>query len=275
MKNKLDFVIVGPQRTGSSWLDRALRDHPGIAMPKLSKETFFFDDPDKGALADYFDRYFADISADCKAGEAGPTYFHNPAARDRLRKAFPELKIIILLRDPVERTFSLFRHEVAKGRSEDDLAQAIAANPEIIESGRYATHIPLCHAEFGQKNVLLVNFKDIEGRPEELIREIQRFIGVPERSLSPDLLEKYGAGHIPRVQKIATMAAAASRGLRRAGFDRIVEWAKSLGLKDRIFAGGDASRMEISDDDRRILEKAHAEDIDYIRQLEKEQTWSS
>jgi hypothetical protein len=274
MKNKLDFVIVGPQRTGSSWLDRALRDHPDIAMPNLSKETFFFDDPANGSLTDYFNRYFADASAELQAGEAGPTYFQNAAARDRLGDAFSDLKIIILIRDPVERTFSLFRHEVAKGRSEDDLVQAMAGNPEIVESGRYAKHIPAWFDAFGEKNILLVNFEDIERRPDELVKGIQRFIGVSEQSLSPDLFDKYGAARIPRVQTIATLAAAASRGLRRAGFDRIVELAKSLGLKDKIFSGGDASRLKISDDYRRILEKAHAEDINYVRQLKREQTWS-
>ena len=264
MIGKLDFVIVGPQRTGTSWLDRALRTHPDIALPSLTKETFAFDSEKATDTSKYFQRYFANAEPTQKAGEVGPTYFHNPVARARLRAEFPRLKIIILLRNPVARTYSLFRHEVAKGRSPDDLYRAIEQNPEIIESGRYAKHVPAWQRDFGEDNVLLLRFEDIESRGEHLITDVQSFFGVIPRPLDPKLLEKYGFGVVPRIQILATLAARLARILRQAGLDRLVEIAKRMGLKPLFFRGGDASKLDMTEEQRAFLEKVHADDITFL-----------
>ncbi|WP_157132297.1 sulfotransferase [Roseobacter sp. AzwK-3b] len=271
MINRLDFVVVGPQRTGSSWLDRALRTHPKVALPAFTKETFAFDSETEIDLHTYFQRYFSNAESGQKVGEIGPTYFHNPRARDRLRTNFPDLKIIILLRDPVERTYSLFRHEVAKGRSPDDLFRAIEQNPEIVESGRYAKHVVDWQRDFGNDRVQLLWFDDIEARGAQMVMDVHEFIGVSRRQLNPEILDKYGSGVVPRFQLLATMAARTARFFRSAGMDRVVEGAKRIGLKPLFFQGGDTSKLALSQAHREYLEQVHADDIRFI--LEQKRTF--
>jgi len=115
---RLDFVSVGPQRTGTSWLHRYLRLHPMLAFPLHVKETKFFDARfEKGF--DWYWKHFGDPSQNTKRGEIAPTYFHSAEALARLSK-FEGLRVVIHLRDPIARTWSLFRHHRNKGRVPND-----------------------------------------------------------------------------------------------------------------------------------------------------------
>lgn len=270
MIKKLDFIVVGPQRTGSSWLDRALRTHPDLALPEFTKETFAFNSEKEVDIRRYFERYFAHAEGTQKAGEVGPTYFHSPQARAHLKTEFPFVKVIILLRNPVERTYSLFRHEVAKGRSPDDLFRAVFDNPDIVESGRYNKYVADWQRDFGPDNVLLLRFDDIESRGSALLSDVHKFIGVKLRPLDPELLEKHGAGVVARVQILATLAARLARFLRKVRLDRTVEIAKRMGLKPLFFTGDDAVQLDISDAQRVFLEQEHADDIRFIAKVYRE-----
>jgi hypothetical protein len=129
--NKLAFVIAGAQKSGTTTLDAIFREHPQIQMASV-KETHFFDDehldwrsPDYGALDAYFAR-----SDDRLRGEATPvTMYWRPAVR-RLHEYNPEIRIIVILRDPVTRAYSNWRMEQVVGRETLSFSQA-------IREGRY------------------------------------------------------------------------------------------------------------------------------------------
>lgn len=261
--SRLTFVVAGPQRTGTSWLDMALRTHPALQLPRLTKETFYFDRDYSPDLAQYFQRYFPEVEDGRLLGEVSPTYFHDTAARARLRDAFPDLRVVILVRDPIERTYSLFRHEVAKGRSPDDLVRAIEANPAIVESGRYATHCPLWMATFGERNVLLIDNRQIASAPDSVMHTLCSFLDIAPRTLPEALKVPIGEGQVPRFPRLAKVAAAAALALRRQHMDRVVEWAKALGLK-RVYRGGDLRRLTMSDAERSLLSSVHAADVDFF-----------
>ncbi|MBX3504007.1 MAG: sulfotransferase [Parvibaculum sp.] len=270
--NRLSFVVVGPQRTGSSWLDKALRVHPGLLLPKFTKETFFFDQrTHEDPAAAYFARYFPDAAPGQLLGEVGPTYFHCAAARRRLKELFPDLRIVILVREPAARTFSLFRHEVAKGRSPDDLQQAIDLNPEIVESGRYALHCKAWQDDFGSENVLLLDNDRIATDPEGAIAAVFDFLGAGRVPLPEERREKFGEGKVPRFRFLAKTATALALAMRRAGLDRLVEAGKAMGLK-KVFDGGDLTRLHASPDERALLERIHAEDCAFFRAFKAGQT---
>jgi hypothetical protein len=116
-QRKLDFVIAGAQKAGTCTLDAILRKHPQIQMASC-KETHFFDDESHPWHApDYekLDAYFAAADGRLR-GEATPvTLYWRPAIR-RLRAYNPDVKLILLLRNPVERTFSQWRMEYSLGR---------------------------------------------------------------------------------------------------------------------------------------------------------------
>ena len=123
---RLGFVIAGAQKGGTTTLDAILRRHPQIQMASV-KETHFFDDethnwdaPDYGKL----DSYFA-VTDQRLRGESTPiTLYWRPAIR-RLHRYNPDIKLILLLRNPVERAFSNWRKEYSIGRDTTPFGDAI------------------------------------------------------------------------------------------------------------------------------------------------------
>lgn len=131
---KLDFLIAGAQKGGTCTLDAAFRKHPQIQMARR-KETHFFDDesrnwdvPDYAGLHSYFRAPGQQLQ-----GEATPiTMYWRPAIR-RAQQYNPELKLILLLRNPVERAFSQWRQVYSNGHDPMLFSQAIREGRERVQ----------------------------------------------------------------------------------------------------------------------------------------------
>lgn len=259
---QLDFVCIGPQRTGSSWLDRALRTHPDIILPSAVKETFFFDRYfDRGW--DWYFKHFRDGRASGVRGEVAPTCFESGEALQRLRDHRGDLRIIIMARDPVARTYSLLLHEYAKGRIGKDFEGALERLPRIADSGRYSVTAPLWEEVFGSANVLYIDQELLLKAPQEVFDRVCTFLGVALASLPPEALNSYGEGSIPRFWILAAIASRAALLFRSKGFHPLVNLGKRLGLKG-VFRGGDREGLEMTDLLFRRLVEIHGPDIDFL-----------
>lgn len=258
----MKFFVVGPQRTASSWLDRALRSHAEIALPAHVKETFFFDSEYSRGLG-WYSSFFRYAGVDRICGEVGPTYFNSSDARQRIQAAYGKPKIIILVRNPVARSFSAFRHAYTKGRVGKEFGAAIRRRPAIIDAGRYSVHAPEWEADVGSEQVLYLVQEDIEADPQAEFDAVCRFLDV-ERTLLPDTLKaRYGQGTVPRFQWLAGLAARCVKELRRAGLHRVVELGKALGLK-RVYAGGLQDSFSMNQPIFEYLLREHEPDIRFL-----------
>src|SRR5215470_18764382 len=93
-----DFIAVGPQRTGTTWLHEVMKPHLGL--PRGIKETDFFLKNYARGMEWYRD-FFRGCSPDLPMGEVDPNYFGEDVARERICKDIPQAKIIVTLRDPI------------------------------------------------------------------------------------------------------------------------------------------------------------------------------
>jgi len=134
-RRKLDFVIAGAQKAGTSTLDDIFRKHPQIQMANY-KETHFFDNEGRHWEApdyDKLDAYFP-VLDDRLRGEATPaTLYWRPAIR-RLREYNPHIKLIVLLRNPVERAYSHWRKEYSTGWDRMPFSEAIRAGRSRVQA---------------------------------------------------------------------------------------------------------------------------------------------
>lgn len=171
------FIAVGPTRTGTTWLHQFLVG--SVGLPANIKETNFFDrDYDKGLSL--YAKYFANCPGEKPAGEIAPTYFYNREARERIARDIPGCRIIITLRDPVERQYSLYRLSVWNGRTTVSFAEATEKHwAEIIDACDYAKYVRLWQATFGEARVLVVLYDDFVASPQSYISQICDFIGIP------------------------------------------------------------------------------------------------
>jgi len=132
------FFVIGPPRTGSTWLYEALNHH--TLLPKLTKETRFFDTHFHRGF-NWYRAHYPRANNGRIIGEVAPTYFASAEARERIARAVPQARVVCVFRDPVERILSLYRLKCAYGLIRWNFEQAILNDPELLESGRYATNL--------------------------------------------------------------------------------------------------------------------------------------
>src|SRR5262249_23883612 len=131
---KPSFLGLGAQKCASTWLHRIVAEHPQVAMPTVKELDFFSNHYDRGYR--WYESQFPAVDGDMRTGEVSPSYFHDIRVPARVRAYAPEMKLIVTLRDPVERALSNHRHEVRAGHIDGaDLSfeAALESNPMYVE----------------------------------------------------------------------------------------------------------------------------------------------
>lgn len=261
---RVDFVAVGPQRTGTSWLDRMLRRHPRVCLPRQVKETMFFERHWENGV-DWYASHFPDAAPGQVRGEVAPTCFDLPAAAERIAALNPACRIVVTLREPVGRTVSLWHHHVAKGRAPRDFRQAVRAMPRIVESGRYAVHLSRWIERFGADRVLVELIDDVDARPQEVLDRVTAFLGAGPMRVD-EAGERVGAATMPRHPRLAAAAARAATALRARRLHWLPELGKRLGLK-RVFSGAEHDMPRLAPGDAAWLAEEFASDVAFVERL--------
>ena len=114
-----DFLIIGAQKCGTSSLFYYLLQHPELALPE-KKEIHFFDVNYQNGIGWYENHYSHKEKADKKTGEATPYYLFHPLVPQRIAIHYPQIKLIVLLRNPIDRAYSHFW--MIKNRNQESLA---------------------------------------------------------------------------------------------------------------------------------------------------------
>jgi hypothetical protein len=181
-----DFVGVGAQRAGSSWWHRLLEDHPAVFPLGLgAKELHFFDrfwrggyDASDGrAYADHFMR-----PPGMMCGEWTPRYMYDPWTPSLLRRAAPDARLLVQLRDPVERFHSGIWHAATfVGRVDADVING------AIARGRYGSQLQLLLKHFPREQVLVLQMERCRRDPAEMLARTFSFLGLDATvQLAPD-----------------------------------------------------------------------------------------
>ena len=253
-----DFIVAGVRKCGTTWLDQCLREHPGIYLPTVTKEIFYFDRYFARGN-DWYSAYFAGAAADQLVGEVSPTYFVSPDAPDRILATVPKAKLVFVFREPVARVVSLYHHMRAKGDTNLSLSDAVEELPELLEEGFYARHLAHYRAVFPHQNLLPLLVDDLQS-PAPLFR----FLGVDAAFEPPSLRGRSYERREARSHALARVAAGTSRFLHAAGFHSAVKFAKRLGAEKVVLRENSAGLEPI---DPAIAARLYALYDDDIKRL--------
>lgn len=263
----LHSAFVGPQKTGTTWLYSIFCHHPALCFPKNVKETMFFDLYYEQGLSRY-ESYFSRRKSSQICLEVAPTYFDAPKAASRIYQLNPNCKILISLRHPAHRTFSLYCHHLRKGRVPDNFEQAIEKMPRILTAGHYQQHILTWLQTFGPEKVKFVLMDDIKTKPKAVISEVCEFIGISDSDLPSDLIlgKKVNEASMPKFPWLAKTAAQTVSFFRSHQLDLAIEVAKNLGLK-KIYSGGESKMPQMTSKQAKFLIDYYKDDISYVETL--------
>ena len=197
------FIIIGAQKAGTTSLFHYLSQHPQVLENK-SKEIHFFDKfYDKGP--NWYRCHFpllGRVRPKCRLGEATPYYFCHPHAPRRIHELIPDVKLIVVLRNPTDRAISHYFHELKKGRENLPLFEALNSeekrcdnewqkmirNPDYIsrshqsfsykQRGRYIEQFQEYHNYFPKEQLHIVSSEDLFTRPHTVLESVFTFLGV-------------------------------------------------------------------------------------------------
>jgi hypothetical protein len=198
------FLIIGIGKGGTSSLYRYLGKHPQI-LPAIKKETFFFTENISQGL-DWYLAHFPPIpkGADFLTGEATPWYLVSFDVEKQVAKLFPDIKIIILLRNPGIRSFSQYQMQRRLGKEHRSLAEVISSEMEAISKlpslgnpdgnywqtgtgcllfSLYVYFIEKWMAVFPREQFLILKSEDFYANPAATLTQVFDFLGVPDYPL--------------------------------------------------------------------------------------------
>ena len=206
--NVPDFLYIGTSKAGSTWLFNALAVCPDVWLAS-NKGLYFFDAHfDRGP--DWYRQQFQ--GADGRAvGEFSHSYLSSPEAPPRIAEYSATMRLLVCLREPVDRAFSDYLDLVKNNGFTGSFNEAIEQHPRLLDRGRYATHLSRYLEHFPMSQIHVGLFDDLKTGAQTYADEVYDFLGLDRIVLSEgDLRARMPAGR-PRN---AAMVALAKRGKR-------------------------------------------------------------
>ncbi|HEY1485740.1 MAG TPA: sulfotransferase [Micromonosporaceae bacterium] len=208
------FLISGGQRCGTTSMYRALAAHPAIRKAVLHKGVHYFDISYGKGMQWYRGHFPTQRAADRQSAQAGgasvqtfessPYYMYHPLAAERIARDLPDVKLVVLTRDPIERAYSQHAHEVARDfETETDFAKALALEPsrlagqsELLAAdgnaysfshqhhgyrarGEYIRYIRRLESAVGRERIHVVDSAEFFATPEKAYDDVIDFLGLP------------------------------------------------------------------------------------------------
>ena len=199
---RLDFIIGGVQKAGTTALHEYLKQHPNITMPRGAKELHFFDNDEyfRGAEIDYAPLHapFRTRPQSLAAGECTPIYFFWRAAMPRIHAYNPRIRLIFILRDPIERAYSQYNMQRERGTAPNDFVEAMEAAPAnyaaasettqsrkhtYVARGLYADQIERARSYFPEPQLLFLKYEEFRREQQGTVDRVCEFLTVPRTTI--------------------------------------------------------------------------------------------
>ena len=187
---KPSFVGIGAQKCASTWLYDILADHPSVALGDDKELDFFSNYFDRGYQ--WYEERLAD-DATKLTGEVSPSYFHGVDVPARIFDYDPTMRLILFLRDPIERAMSNHKHEIRIGHlAGDDLSfeRGLENNPSYIEQGLYGSHLARWLEFFPRQQIHIVSFDSVITDGAKVAKGIYEFLEIETGHVSVALEKK-------------------------------------------------------------------------------------
>ena len=219
-----DFLVIGGQRCGTTTIFKALSEHPQVMRPGVEKGIDYFTF-NYGHSEGWYRGHFP-ISSLARlrtaqhgrpvAFEACTYYMFHPFAMERIAKDLPDVKLVVMLRNPVERAYSAYKHELARGfETETSFERALELEDERLDGeyermaadvsyesfahrhhayrrrGQYVDQLDRVYTHFDRSQVHVLDSEGFFGEPKQEYRRLIEFLGLSP--FEPEAIEQHNA----------------------------------------------------------------------------------
>ena len=183
------FLIVGAQKSGTTSLASYLSDHPDVLMPE-HPVTFFNRNFERGL--DWYSQHFPTTTEAQKVGEGTPEYMYHESVAPRIAESLPGVRLIAILRNPVDRAYSHYWHNQTRGREQLSFQGAVAAEPArlsgadpttraryaYLDRGRYLKQLKHLRRYVPADHLHVLIFEELRKDPIPVVQQTFAFLGI-------------------------------------------------------------------------------------------------
>lgn len=223
------LVCPGVQKAASTWIHRQLEAHPEVSCTTRKEIDFWGARYAKGHA--WYAAQFPAPGERKLYADITPAYFLDRTLPERLARDCPDARVLVLLRDPYERTFSSYQHSLRSGDVRSDFATALQQVPELLDYSRYASGLASYFRHFPRERVKIMFTEALEAEPRAALRELYAFAGVNPDFVPPDMDKRVNVGQaysrgrhaLETVERFCKDRGLERKHLKRLGLDRLLD----------------------------------------------------
>lgn len=186
-----NLLIAGAPKCGTTSLFHLIKEHPDVFMPQKKEIWFFYNDELWKRGLSWYETFFAEHEKQKIVAEATPLYFCCEESIDRIKYALPNVKILLSLRNPVDRALSHYWMNVRKAKENLNIADAFYSDVycsrnwklpkgalNYFSIGLYDKHLKRIYSAFGKKNTHVIIFEDLVTNPAPVLDSLVKFLNL-------------------------------------------------------------------------------------------------
>jgi len=301
-----NFIVVGAAKSGTTSLYYYLDQHPDVYLSPIKETNYFSSDIDPAEFSEHYtirrkrdhvdvasyvegdmskkrwmayvqnwDDYvklFKNVQEESAVGEVSNSYLYSRMAAGNIKKHLPNTKIIMILRNPVERAFSHYVANVRDGHTLDTFRESVDKDYKekkkgwgishlFLELGLYSQQVKRFLDTFGRSNVRVYLNDDLKDDSEGLMKDLYEFVGV-DSNFRLDFSKRYNVGRVPKLKKLNYFIT--KYGIKKPLFHlfpkRYKERIKGLFFKNNV-------RLQLKNEDGEFLLDFFKKDIEKLSDL--------
>lgn len=261
-----NFLFIGPDKSGSTWLYNVLSQHPDCYVPAI-KDIYYFDQQYKRGM-DWYRSFFSAVSPQYDAvGEFSHDYLFSEVAARRIARDLPSVKLMTCLRNPVERSFSQYLFFIRSGLTRQPFEKAIKKFPQLIDNSLYFKHLSVYFRHFRRSQLGIFLFDDLKADPQGFACKVFKFLELPF-SAAVDYGKKVLPASRPRNYLLAGLAKEGANLARALGLLELVGMVKTSRLVQLLYKPYDQNdRPTLHPETKHFLRELFAPDIQSLEYL--------
>jgi len=259
-----NFLVIGAAKAGTTSLYNYLRSHPEIFMSSKKELQFFPEEFNWRLGVEWYQQHFAEAGDALAIGEASTTYTRYPYSKGvsrRIGELLPDVRLIYLIRNPVERMRSEYLQHIAHGwEDEPSMERALLENPFYLDISRYAMQIEQYLECFPRERLLVITSEDLRHRRDATMHRVFEFLGVAAAWVPPRLDQEFNVtrraprviqGRIRGLRGVRVVSSAIPLSVKRFA---IRATSRKIEPSDRTISEGLRGKLEsrLRDDVRRL-----------------------
>ena len=230
----IDFIGIGAQKSGTSWVYACLYEHPEICAP--IKEIHFFSRSRFSKGKEWYENHFRSCDQGRQRGEFSTSYLYSEEAAVRIKDMYPSVKLIVILRHPASRAYSHYQNAIKAGEIVKSTSFEVfaAQEPSVIAQGLYTKQLRRYFKLFPKEQMLILMYEDSKKDPRAFIKQIYSFLGVDTLFVPSMLFSSVNVARTPKAVWVDRVMHHIAEFLRKKGLHKMVWHIRNFGIPDIV-----------------------------------------